>query len=67
SNQQLNSILPNNKNLSNFLHNNTDKINQANLQAGKSQNLFLKTRQKSFNQMVEMVSLQLSLLSQEFQ
>ncbi|MBV6625860.1 MAG: type I polyketide synthase [Rivularia sp. (in: Bacteria)] len=60
--QQNNTNLTNVSKLSSFNQNRVKQIVETNLQTSQSQAIFLKNRQSTFNQMVKMVELQISLL-----
>ena len=65
SKKQNEPLLSKNKNISDFIYSNARQISINNLQSSQSQAIFLKGRQSSFNQIVEMVELHLSLLNRE--
>lgn len=60
--QQNNSSLVNHAKLDSFNKSRIKQIVETNLQTSQSQSIFLKNRQSTFNQMVKMVELQISLL-----
>ncbi|MGB3641213.1 MAG: PfaB family protein [Rivularia sp. (in: cyanobacteria)] len=65
SKKQNEPLLSKKKNISDFIYSNARQISISNLQSSQSEAIFLKGRQSSFNQIVEMVELHLSLLNRE--
>lgn len=64
-NKKLNSTSTSSKKLSSLINSHLIAISETNQQSSQSQALFLQARQSSFNQMVKMVELHLSMLNQQ--
>lgn len=64
-NKEISSTLPSSNKLSSLINSHAKIISETNQQSSQSQALFLQGRQSSFNQMVKMVELQISMLNQQ--
>ncbi|WP_414624205.1 polyketide synthase [Calothrix sp. CCY 0018] len=64
-NKKLNSTSTSNKKLSGLINSHAKAISETDRQSSQSQAIFLQARQSSFNQMVNMVELHLSMLNQQ--